>query len=103
MININTYIIEKLHLDKVQSVMIVFGYPGKGQVDYGFFNNIEAAANYISKKNTNWQGAFLIDKKDINEFCEKIYDTPTNFMNFCLNKNIENISLDIIELLKTKK
>lgn len=103
MIDINKYIIEKLHLDKFQRVMIVFGYPSKGQVDYGFFDNVNDAANYIHKKKTNWQGAYLMVEKDIDEFCKKIYGSSTDFLDFCVNKNIENISLDIIEILKNKK
>ena len=106
MIDINTYITEKLHIDKdlkVQRVMIVFGYPATHKMDYGFYDDVNEAAKYIQKRNTSWNGAFLMYEDDVDGFIENIFKSHTDFNKFCEDKNIENVSQKIVDILKNKK
>lgn len=103
---INIYIVEKLKLNKETNseiCIVIFSWNRKNP-DYILYDNVEEAADGISKRNKAWHTAFILrDEEDIDIFFDSIHSlNKEKFDKKCEEFGWHWVGDEVSEILRKK-
>ncbi len=104
---INIYIFEKLKLNKNSTmddcIIVIFNWEHYNS-DYILYNNIEEAADGITKRNKAWHTAYTLrNEKDVKDFFDSVYHlNKGNFDKKCEECGWRWVGDEISEILRKK-